>query len=634
MTRGPRYTRKKESFYDRINHSWIHDTRLPATETRITQTYFIRETINKELDSIIFKTTDGPIEELRQSWSRATRVHIPYGISAIIQLMQTMSDTRDISERIGWMRRNGINAPLDIYVQGDPRDHTRCRIFIEEGNPSIGIPEYWLEKKHAPVRAAYSRYCKALSHIMGVPNMSMGFEAEQDMAHQYPRGTDRWEVYNRINMLTWKELTQTYTTINWAAMFVAYGLKEEDLPNLLYNIASPAFTHRVQTRMNAWSINRWQGWFSLVVSQWIAGCSPHGPLRAAWFAFTHQFMQGMKQDDSGAKLSMEIIRTLLPQTLGRQWIKEYCSPKLQTSILKMVKTIQIAVANAFKNTPWLSNKTIYEALKKLRSMDVQLAWPSSWDDTERGCTLNDRSFVDNLLTLAGNRTDVNIHKLKTGCAKRELVWTRPVYEVNAFYYPEQNRFVLPAAILRAPFYDMTRSTAWNYGAIGATIGHEISHGFDSDGRRYDEHGDLRDWWTHRDAHEYKKRATRLAKLFDAATYRGMAVDGYLTLVENIADLCGIRFALDGLRLSVGRMLTKIDLKEFFNAYAVSWRSKDRYKKAAQLLDIDPHAPPRLRVNLIVAQVDEWYEAYDIGSDHPDFVKPVDRIWFFGKSQLK
>jgi predicted metalloendopeptidase len=188
-------------------------------------------------------------------------------------------------------------------------------------------------------------------------------------------------------------------------------------------------------------------------------------------------------------------------------------------------------------------------------------------------------------------------------------------------------------MLRSPFYDTTRSTAWNYGAIGATIGHEISHGFDSDGRRYDEHGDLRDWWNHNDAHEYKKRAVQLAKLFDMTSYRGMEVNGYLTLVENIADLCGIRFAIDALRLSIGTLRHQ-DLNDFFTAYAVSWRSKDRYKKAAQLLEIDPHAPPRLRVNMVVSQIDEWYEAYDIGSDHPDYVKPEDRIWFFGKSKQK
>ena len=619
---------KNDNFYDTVNKRWLHDTRIPDTETRITQTYFIRESINKELDAIIAKTTDGPIEEIRHSWKRAEAARVPPGISAIIQLMQTMVNVRDISERMGWMRRNGMNAPLSIYVQGDPRDHTRCRVFIEEGDPSIGIPEYWLERDKAPVRAAYERYCDALSRITGIDNMKMGYEAEQEMAHQYPKGTDRWDVGGRSNIITWSALTKEYTTIDWVAMFVAYGFLEEDLPKLTYNVSSPAFTHRLQTRMRSWSIQRWQGWFSLVVTQWIAGCSPHGPLRSAWFAYKMQFMQGMKHDDTVEKLRNEIIRAVLPQTLGRKWVMEYCPPSLQRNILKMVRSIQNAAAAALTHTSWMSLKTRTAAVKKLRQMNVQLAWPSAWNDTEKGCTLNASNFVDNLLTLAGNSTDTNIKRLRTGCAKRELTWDRPVYEVNAFYYPEQNRFVLPAAILRPPFYDSTRSTAWNYGAIGATIGHELCHAFDSDGRRYDENGDLRNWWTPHDAHEYKVRARHMVSFYNNADYRGMPVDGDLTLVENIADLGGLRFSFEALKAVVGRPLTKVEVREFFTAYNVSWRSKDRYKKAAQLLETDVHSPPKIRVNLIVSQFDEWYEAFDITSEHPDFIEPKKRIQFF------
>jgi len=620
-----RKTRKK-TFYETINDKWLTETQLPNTESRITQTYFIREIIDKELESIIYKTKTGPIAEIRASWNSAARSVVPHGISSILLLMQNMNNLHDISERMGWMRRNGMNAPLDIYIEGDPRDHSKCRVFIEEGLPSIGIPEYWLEKKHSAIRARYFKYCKLLATIMGIPNIDMGYEAESEMAHQYPKGGERWDVYNRINMMTWKELKHEYKTIDWSAMFVAYGLNENDLPTLLYNVTSPAFVHRLQTRMNAWSIERWRGWFSLVVSQWIAGRSPHGPLRTAWFGFKAVFMEGLKADLSEARLGMENLYTLLPQTLGHLWTKEFCPIPLQRNMIKMVKIIQKAAANCIRQTSWMSQKTKASALKKLRMMNIQLAWPSEWDDTERGCTLND-NLVDNLLTLAGNRTDINIHRLRQGCAKRELIWDRPAYEVNAFYYPEQNKFIMPAAIMRDPFYSTSRSIVWNFGGIGATIGHELSHAFDSDGRRYDEHGDLRDWWTHHDAHEYKVRTNRLIKLFNLTKYRGMQVDGYMTLIENIADLVGLRFSLEGLKLV--KTLTINDMREFFIAYTVSWRSKDRLKKAKKLLETNVHAPPMLRVNLILGHFNEWYDAFDIKEDHPNYIKPADRIQIFG-----
>jgi len=622
---GLRKTLKKRSFYDTINQRWLSKTHIPATETRIMQSYFMGKEINKELDSIIDAAKEGPIEEIRQSIRKAEG-KIPVGLSAIIQLMQTMTGPRDISERIGWMCRNSMNAPLSIYIGGDPRDHTRCRVFIEEGNPSIGIPEYWLDREHTDKRKEYAIYCNRLASIVGIPNLSMGFEAEEEMAHQYPRIVDLLDTYNRINSMTWSELTRKYKTIDWSAMFVAYGLNEEDLPNLTFIVTSPSFVRRIQTRMESWSIDRWRGWFSLVATQWLASASPHGPLRAAWFAFK-KFMQGIQADLTNEKLRNELILQLLPQTIGHMWTSQFCPVGLQKEATKIVKSIQAGAAVALRSTPWLSDKTKKEALKKLRLMDVQLAWPAVWDDTERGCTLNDKSLIENLLTISGNRADVNIKKLRGNCGKRDLTWDRPAYEVNAFYYPEQNRFVLPAAILRPPFYDPKRSVAWNYGAIGATIGHELSHAFDSDGRKYDEHGNLRNWWTATDSHEYKRRAAHMQRVFDNSTYRGLDVDGELTLVENIADLGGLEFALIALR-SI-KDLTKEDLREFFTAYTVSWQSKDRYKKAVQLLQVNVHAPPKLRVDLIVAQFDEWYEAFDIPVGHPQYVAPNKRIKFFG-----
>jgi putative endopeptidase len=224
----------------------------------------------------------------------------------------------------------------------------------------------------------------------------------------------------------------------------------------------------------------------------------------------------------------------------------------------------------------------------------------------------------------------NIKQLKNpdGCTGKRDGWLRPVFEVNAFYYPEENRFLLPAAILRPPFYDPQKSLAWNYGGIGATIGHEFCHAFDADGRQYDVKGNLKNWWSERDDREYRKRAAQMVKLFESVPYRGMDVDGSLTLTENIADFGGIQFALAGLRAALGRAIKKGELQEFFVSFAVGWRAKDRLRRAAQLLDVDPHAPPLLRVNHTVRQLNEWYEAFDITPDCPGYIPPEKRITFF------
>jgi putative endopeptidase len=268
-------------------------------------------------------------------------------------------------------------------------------------------------------------------------------------------------------------------------------------------------------------------------------------------------------------------------------------------------------------------------------MDLQICWPDPWPESKLSPTaLSPDDYYGNLLSLAGFAVDQNVDLLtnprREGGCRHPLgeLWGQPVFTVNAFYYPEENRLLLPAAILRHPFYDPAASVPANYGAIGATIGHELCHGFDSDGRAYDEKGDKHDWWTTRDTQRYKRRAAQVVRLFESQKYRGMDVDGKLTLTENIADLGGLEFALAGARAELGRDLSKAEKREFFEAFAVSWRSKDRKRRAAELLATDFHAPPLLRVNHAVRQFDEWYEAFDVDVDCPDYIPTERRIRFF------
>jgi predicted metalloendopeptidase len=204
-----------------------------------------------------------------------------------------------------------------------------------------------------------------------------------------------------------------------------------------------------------------------------------------------------------------------------------------------------------------------------------------------------------------------------------------VFEVNAYYYSDKNMMVVPAGILQSPFYDLKKSDAWNLGGIGAAIGHEITHGFDDDGRMYDKAGVMKNWWSDTDLEKYIAVTKDLVKLFNKETYMGGKVNGQLTLSENIADLGGVAIALEALEETfmenkahdTGKR--KKALQEFFTSYAVSWRNKDRPKKARQSLILDRHAPAPIRVNLIVRQFAEFYEAFDVTEKDPGYI-PVDQ----------
>lgn len=619
-----------DDFYGFYNGRWRRGTVLPPTETRVTQAYFIREEVNREVDTLIRREAarTGAVREFLLAWQAAERERVPSGTSALMQLMLATRNPTDVAARIGWMNRYGIAGPLAIYIQGDPRDHQRCRVFIEEGQPRIGIPEYWDWPEYASHRKAYATYVKQLAHIVGLPALTQGYGAEREFAHVYPSALER---RNRIDMLTWRELTSRYPHIDWAAMFDAWGLRSEDRERLYFNVTSHPYLHHLQARLRTWKPERWGGWFALIVAQWISGFSPHGPLRAAWFAYSRKHLQGMTADDDAAELRMAIVRTMFPNTLGKLWVSEECSPALKRSVGAMVERVRDAAIRRLGRTSWLAPSTRAAAQRKLRAMDIEVGWPESkkWRTLETACSLSRTDMIGNIMAIAATSTDQNIELLRTGCrSPLGNNWGRPVYEVNAFYYPDENRFLLPAAILRPPFYDPTKSVAWNYGGIGATIGHELCHAFDSEGRSYDERGDKRDWWTPADDREYRRRADRVVHLYESREYRGMKVDGELTLIENIADLGGLEFAMAGLRSALGREPTKSEKREFFESYVISWRSKDRRRRAAELLATDFHSPPELRVNHAVRQMDEWYEAFGVDANCNEYVPPAQRIHFF------
>lgn len=634
-----RRTRKKRqnkcnrvsNYYNTINKDWVDDLTLPETESRTTQAYFIQTKIDHEIAAIIDAESakPGPMHDLLNSWDRISKKPVPDGLSPLFHLMTSMRNTTDIVSRIGFLNRYGFAAPIAVYVQGDPRTHKVCRVFIEEGSPNIGIPEYWLFPEYANHRAAYKHYVHSLARTLGLPIMLQGLETEREFSKVYPSIIER---KTRINMSDWMELNRDYKAIDWRILLTALGLEEDLLPTIQYNVTSPAFLHHLQRRLVRWDIDRWQGWFCMLVAQWAAQRSPHGPLRTAWFGYSRKYMQGRVADVSPEELRYKMIRIHMPNTIGKLWVRKHCDLRLRRALTTMTENIREAAENMLATTSWMSASTRAAAVRKVRAIDIQVCWPDfdKWVTNDTACSLGD-DWITNLMALAKLSTDENQRQLRLRDCRHPAgeSWSRPVFDVNAYYYPDENRFLLPAAILRPPFYDPRRSIVWNYGAIGATIGHEICHAFDSDGRQYNEHGDRRDWWTDHDDREYRKKAQQVERLYETREYRDLDVDGELTLIENIADMGGLEFALAGLRKALGgRLLTKLELRDFFRAFAVSWRSKERMKRAAQLLVTDPHAPPKLRVNHVVRQLDEWYLAYDISPECPDYIKPENRIHFF------
>jgi putative endopeptidase len=261
-------------------------------------------------------------------------------------------------------------------------------------------------------------------------------------------------------------------------------------------------------------------------------------------------------------------------------------------------------------------------------MSFQVAFPEKWESETQRIKVNIHRPFLNLFELGKLDTVDMLEDLrKIRCSKRPSKWRDGAFEVNAYYYPEGNMMTVPAGILRPPFFDTSRSDGWNFGSIGVAISHEITHGFDDDGRVFDAHGSYKDWWTLSDERTYDKMSRAVVELFDGQKYMGGKVDGKLTLNENVADLGGMAIALEALNSTLpdDPAVRKAAYRDFFTGFAVSWRQKDRPKKARQALLLDVHAPPYYRVNLTVRQFEEFYTAFDIKHGDKGFIAPEERI---------
>ena len=310
---------------------------------------------------------------------------------------------------------------------------------------------------------------------------------------------------------------------------------------------------------------------------------------------------------------------------------ETLAPSFRSDGEKFVREIVESAARRVGEIDWLSDGARRRAAAKLRAAFRSVGWAQELLDHPRAPPLlQTDNLLANIYLLAAADTEEMLRRLALGRVNLERMWDEPAFSVNAYYYHETNQILIPAASFAWPFY-RRGALGWNYGGLGAIIGHEITHAFDEEGKEFDEKGKEEAWWSAADVRRYKEKTKELVRLFDQVKVLGRQVNGTATLDENLADLGGLGIALDALKRALGgasAATRKKELREFFTAYAVSWRTKEKKERSLQRLFLDKHAPVELRVNLIVSQFDEWYEAFDVVTADSLYVPPEERIRIF------
>jgi predicted metalloendopeptidase len=547
-------------------------------------------------------------------------------VKQILKSFDCLRGPEDVARTMGELAKYKIKGLLWVY--GEYQNNKGTEYHLNIGVGTVGLPDasYYLGTGPGKTRTLL-HYAKLLDDVGKRFDLSrlrdcVAIEKQISEAIQNSLGDEKHET-------TGAGLARSFPDIPWAPLFEALGL--EDWKTQTIFVDSKTWLYYLQELFRAMTLESWKLIFSLEVILHSLEYLPP-PYDDLHFRFFRRELRGQTSKIPQNRLTIDAVGDWMTPFLSRLYVIHYVPEHLKEIASVFAKEIKNAAYERMDAVDWLSPKSREAAKKKIKKMITTVAYPDSFRSLKLP-SLQSHNFIQNLLSLGAWRTGIEFHRLGELRSKQKD-WDESVFAVNAYYFSTGNEIVIPSGSLEWPFYDESdRLLGFNYGGLGAILGHEMTHGFDEDGKEYDPDGFRKRWWGQADIRAYAKKAEDLITLFGKQKIFGYHVNGSLTLSENIADLGGLAISLDALRVRLEKerrseQEKKEAYKQCFIAFAISWRIKEKRAKILQGLFVDRHAPAFLRVNLIVSQFQEWYDAFDIKESEPMYIEPEKRIRIF------
>jgi putative endopeptidase len=515
------------------------------------------------------------------------------------------------------------------YIWQDAKAPTRYAAYVSQGGLGLPDRDYYLDAKFADKKTAYRAHVAKILALAGWPDADKAADAilalETRIAEASWTKVEQRDADKTYNPMTVAELEKAAPGFPWAAWAKGASL---DTAKLV--VGEPSAFTKIAAIFGQTPIATLQAWQAFHTAD---QASPYlsKAFSEANFEFYGKSLSGQPQQRARAKRGSTLVGGNLGEAVGKLYVAAYFPAESKAKMEKLVNDLLVAMKGRIDKLDWMSGETKAKAQAKLATFTVKIGYPDKWRDYS--------ALVIKADDLYGNIERINAFNwayetAKLGKPVDRDEWGMFPQTVNAYYNPTMNEIVFPAAILQPPFFDPEADAAINYGGIGAVIGHEISHGFDDQGAKYDADGTLRDWWLPADTEQFKSRTARLGAMYSRyEALPGVFVNGDLTMGENIGDLGGLLIALDAYHLSLdGKPAPIIDGftgdQRFFLGFAQIWRAKYRDDAIKQQVVSDPHSPAYFRAYGTVRNIDAWYDAFNVKEDDPMYVKPSDRarIW--------
>lgn len=637
-----------DDFYRYVNGSWLANTPIPADRSNYGSFTVLADRAEVQIRNILENLAkqdqhddpeDQKLADTYRSFMDEARVEA-LGLTPIEDLLAEIAELKSVDalpEMLGAWAAQGITQPLSFWVGQDARDATQYIAYLHQGG-QIGLPDrnFYLDEtpRFVEIRAAYVSYlAETLARIGRVENDDegdaakaaaeavMALETRLAKAHwTRVESRDREKTYNRFELDKVNTLTENF---DLRAAMMAAGLTG----SAALVVMQPDAITELAAALNETDFTTVQHYLALGAMRQFAPAlsaefvDPH-------FDFYSRTLRGIDENRPRWKRAVSAVEDALGEALGKRYVAKHFPPEAKARMERMVDYLTQAYAQSISELDWMGEETREKALEKLGKFNTKIGYPDQWRDYS-ALEVKAGDLVGNLRR--ANAAEAERQRAKIGQPVDRNEWFMTPQTVNAYYSPTMNEIVFPAAILQPPFFDLHAEDAINFGGIGAVIGHEIGHGFDDQGSKYDGEGNLQNWWTAADRKAFETRTAKLVEQYNGyCPLEGHCVNGALALGENIGDLGGLSIARKAYNLSVGELPPAIidgytAEQRLFIGWAQVWARNFREQELITRLQTGPHAPDEFRTNGIVRNIPEWYEAFEIDEDAALYLPPEERV---------
>ena len=632
MTNFDKSVRPADDFYRYATGGWQKLHPLPAAYSRYGSFDMLQENVNKQVNSILTSLTKKKFKEgtterklsdfykLAMDQERRNKE----GLAPVKPLLDEMEAAKTLDQLHDLQLKYakiGYGVPFGSYFGADDKNVTRNILCLSQGGLTLGQKDYYLnnDKATSDIRDAYKKHLVRMFKLYGFTDAQASvkaadvFRAETELAIASKSNTELRDPQANYNKMSLKEFEDNYPNIPLCQMAEAEGVKLDYIQEM--NVGQPAFFTALNSLMALQTADELRAIMEWDVIQSSASYLTD-EIRQANFDFFGKTMSGRKEEYPLWKRATNQVESAMGEALGKMYCERYFPASSKKMMEELVHNLQISLGERIDAQTWMSDSTKKNAHEKLDKFYVKIGYPNKWTDYSKLTIDPSKSYYDNVLATREFAVDKMIAD-KAGKPVDRDEWFMTPQTVNAYYNPTTNEICFPAGILQRPFFDPKADAAFNYGAIGVVIGHEMTHGFDDQGRQYDANGNLHDWWTADDAKGFEKRAKLYSDFFDGIeVLPGLHANGKFTLGENLADHGGLQVAFNAFKhATANKPLKTIDGltpdQRFFIAYAGVWGQNITDQEIRNRVKRDPHSLGEWRVNGALPHIDAWYKAFNV-----------------------